>query len=65
MITASIPGFTGELIAPGSEGYDQARMVWNAAIGSPERRRAPASLGTHGGYCRYDPAPGGPDRWHV
>jgi len=18
-----------------------------------------------GGYCRYDPAPGGPDRWHV
>ena len=32
MITTSIPGFTGELIAPGSEGYDRARTVWNAAI---------------------------------
>ena len=32
MITTSIPGFAGELIAPGGERYDQARAVWNAAI---------------------------------
>ena len=27
-----LPGFTGELIAPGDERYDTARTVWNAAI---------------------------------
>jgi FAD/FMN-containing dehydrogenase len=27
-----IPGFTGELICPGDEEYDQARRVWNGAI---------------------------------
>jgi FAD/FMN-containing dehydrogenase len=27
-----VPGFTGELIAPGDERYDEARSVWNAAI---------------------------------
>src|ERR1700761_8082979 len=28
----AIPGFAGELIAPGSERYDRARRVWNAAV---------------------------------
>ena len=32
MTTTSMPGFTGELIAPGDERYDRARTVWNAAI---------------------------------
>jgi FAD/FMN-containing dehydrogenase len=27
-----VPGFAGELIAPGDERYDRARTVWNAAI---------------------------------
>jgi FAD/FMN-containing dehydrogenase len=28
----SVPGFTGELIAPEDDEYDQARRVWNAAV---------------------------------
>ena len=28
----SIHGFTGDLIAPGDDRYDQARRVWNAEI---------------------------------
>jgi FAD/FMN-containing dehydrogenase len=27
-----VPGFTGELITPGSRRYDRARRVWNAAV---------------------------------
>ena len=27
-----VPGFTGDLIAPGDERYEQARRVWNAAV---------------------------------
>jgi FAD/FMN-containing dehydrogenase len=27
-----VPGFAGELIAPGSRRYDRARRVWNAAV---------------------------------
>ena len=32
MTATSVPGFTGQLIAPGDGGYDEARAVWNAAI---------------------------------
>jgi FAD/FMN-containing dehydrogenase len=31
-MTEAIPGFRGPVIAPGDEGYDQARAVWNGAI---------------------------------
>ena len=27
--TAVIPGFAGEVILPGHDGYDEARRVWN------------------------------------
>jgi len=29
----SVPGFSGELITPDDDRYDQARQVWNAAVG--------------------------------
>ena len=30
--TMQIPGFRGELIAPGQDGYDGARAVWNGTV---------------------------------
>ena len=27
---ATIPGFQGQVLVPGSDGYDDARMIWNA-----------------------------------
>ena len=32
MTRRSVPGFTGELIAPEDHEYDPARRVWNAAV---------------------------------
>ena len=30
--TMQIPGFRGDVIAPGQDGYDDARAVWNGAV---------------------------------
>src|SRR5215475_2451839 len=30
--TTQIPGFGGNVIAPGHDGYDDARTVWNATV---------------------------------
>ena len=30
--TMQIPGFRGEVIAPGQDGYDGARAVWNGTV---------------------------------
>jgi hypothetical protein len=31
--TMQIPGFRGDVTAPGQDGYDHARAVWNGAPG--------------------------------
>jgi FAD/FMN-containing dehydrogenase len=31
-VTAFRDGFAGEVVLPGDDGYDQARLVWNAAV---------------------------------
>ena len=30
--TMQIPGFRGEVIAPGQDGYDGARAIWNGTV---------------------------------
>src|SRR5262249_34670991 len=35
--TMQIPGFGGEVIAPGHDRYDDARAVWNATVGRRPR----------------------------